>query len=102
VKTLGYLAREMKKYPVEQLSDNLVLVQAVLGNQHLGVIKSFHDVWDKNVVWTNLWNKMTKSYIDDNGIVSSLVGATQWIECLELLWQVTENPEEIPEDVRRM
>lgn len=101
VKTLGYLARELKKTPIEQLSNNMVFVQAVLGNNHLGVIKSFHDMWDKNTVWTNIWNKLQKDHIDDNKIVSSSAGAIPWIDSLELLWQVTDNPEDIPDTVKR-
>lgn len=99
VKSLGYIAREMKKYPTEHLSQNEVFIQSVLGNEHLGVIRSFHDVWDKHAVWSKVWSKLEARYIQD-GVVLPNPGAKIWTDALELLWQVTESQDEIPEGIR--
>lgn len=103
IRSLSYIAKELNshtKKEIKDLGNSLIFVQAVLENKHIGVIKSFHDVWDKNDVWNLTWSQVKPNYLSGNGKISLEPHIRMWIEGLEFLWQVTENYDEIPEQTR--
>ena len=104
IRSLSYIAKELQNHPAEELeklSKTTIFLRSVLGNNHLGVAQSFHDVWDKGLVWETMWTQLKNQYIKEDGSLLMKGGACVWVEGLEVLWQVTENHDEIPKAVRK-
>lgn len=102
IRCLNYIAKEFKKQSSEDIQTHInssfVVIRAILENNQPSLVQSFSEIWDSKEVWTRLWNQKT-NYSEDNIFVAS-EHTNEWVKCVELLWQQTDDIDKIPNDVK--